>query len=536
MTLQQHLDLHTPIVWIKTNDPAYVIEQVTRHKQDNLFYLDPFEGLQTYKNNQWINVLVDMPDQNNLMGPTIQTATSNFEIALGHVKNCSGTIIITNADSVAEKLIDPLQSIARRYTQFIKPMSSYDKFPMQFILLSCSDAVPSELAGISSTLMNIVPSIEDYSEVIMSLESSAAKTGRTILPSDIDLSAITKAGLGMSVSAFTTAALQSVHENDYVSPKYILNIKHEKIKRDGILEIISPKITLDDIGGLDNIKDIITRTALTWGRESDRAAALKIKPIRKILLVGVPGTGKSAICEAAASSIGTDLARFGVSRAMNMFIGESERRMRQAFYEINALSPITLWIDEFGRDAAEGDYMGDSGTSSRTHGELLTGLQELNDQTLLLAAANRIDRLSPEMLRAGRFNCTMFVGFPTYEERMEIFAVHLGESAPKHNLDRLANATALFTGAEIQALIEQVRFSKFDEFKEVTDDDILDAAPLMRNRIWLTNQDKMVEMYRTAMQEWDWASTGQYDDAHYILDAGSRNHNLSTSRKSFSLR
>ena len=131
--------------------------------------------------------------------------------------------------------------------------------------------------------------------------------------------------------------------------------------------------------------------------------------------MGIPGTGKSAICEATANALGLDLARTGVSQVMNSFVGQSEANMRAVFNQIKVMAPLCVWIDEFGRDMSGGQSSShvDGGTTDRVHGEFLTGLQELPENVFLICAANQIENLKPEMLRAERFDKIIFVGLPS---------------------------------------------------------------------------------------------------------------------------
>src|SRR5690606_27736174 len=150
----------------------------------------------------------------------------------------------------------------------------------------------------------------------------------------------------------------SVRDYSVISPKVVKDFKSSKIKAGGVLEIIEPKMSLDDIGGLDRAKEIINAIVWSWTNPTE-AEKFGITPIRRMLMIGVPGTGKSAICEATASTLGLELAKFGVSSMMNKFIGESERNMRLAFKQIKAMAPLVIWDDEIGRDLSGSGSMND---------------------------------------------------------------------------------------------------------------------------------------------------------------------------------
>jgi len=140
-----------------------------------------------------------------------------------------------------------------------------------------------------------------------------------------------------------------------------------------------------------------------------------------------------------------------------------------------------------------------------------------------MAAANRIDHVATEMLRADRFDAVMFVGFPTLVERMEIFKIHLGERHSNFDTEALATDSAMFTGAEIKSLVRETRFRvSMDERRIISTDDILKAIPTVKNTIWQRRRDEVIEMYTKAIEDWDWASSLQKNEAEDILSGGIR--------------
>jgi SpoVK/Ycf46/Vps4 family AAA+-type ATPase len=298
-------------------------------------------------------------------------------------------------------------------------------------------------------------------------------------------------------------------------------MKMADIKRNGILEIKKPTITFDQIGGLDNIKQIINRNAILW-HNPEKAKQFGVSPIARMLMVGVPGTGKSAICEATANALGLDLARTGVSQVMNSFVGQSEQNMRNVFKQIGVMAPLCVWIDEFGRDLSGGASSShvDGGTTDRVHGEFLTGLQELPKNVFLMCAANQLENLRPEMLRADRFDKIMFVGLPSFMERIDIIKIYLNDINTDHTFDyeQLSEATQYFTGAEIKSLIKETKFNiALGEMRTITTQDIVKTAPTVRNILWNKSRQMIQDLYATAIEQWDWASTDQFNDAKLVV-------------------
>jgi SpoVK/Ycf46/Vps4 family AAA+-type ATPase len=388
--------------------------------------------------------------------------------------------------------------------------------PLQFIFISSFDA-PEDYRHLFANIEFEIPTLEELSSILSHIETS---TNGIVFDSS-KKHQIAKAGLGLNESSFINLCLTSVVEKGTVDPEVIYNMKMSDIKRNGILEIKKPTISFDQIGGLDNIKEIINRNAVLW-HNPDKAKQFGVSPIARMLMVGVPGTGKSAICEATAHALNLDLARTGVSQVMNSFVGQSEANMRNVFRQISAMAPLCVWIDEFGRDLSGGSSSShvDGGTTDRVHGEFLTGLQELPENVFLICAANQIENLKPEMLRAERFDKIIFVGLPSQSERKEIVKIHLSNIKTDHNwdLDALAEATTGFTGAEIKSLIKETNFDVVSsELRTLNTNDILIKAPKMRNILWNKNRDSIIGLYKSAIEQWDFASSSQLEDASKVI-------------------
>jgi ATP-dependent 26S proteasome regulatory subunit len=391
-----------------------------------------------------------------------------------------------------------------------------DLMPIQFIFISPFEC-PEDYSHLFANIEFELPNLDELSTVLAHIETS---TDSLVFDSS-KKQQIAKAGLGLTESSFINLCLTSVVDTGTVDPEVIYNMKMADIKRNGILEIKKPTITFDQIGGLDNIKQIINRNAVLW-HNPEKAKEFGVSPIARMLMVGVPGTGKSAICEATASALGLDLARTGVSQVMNSFVGQSESNMRNVFKQIGVMAPLCVWIDEFGRDLSGGASSShvDVGTTDRVHGEFLTGLQELPKNVFLMCAANQLENLRPEMLRADRFDKIMFVGLPSFMERIDIIKIYLDSINTDHAFDyeQLSEATQYFTGAEIKSLIKETKFNiALGEMRTITTQDIIKTAPTIRNILWNKNRQMIQDLYATAIEQWDWASTDQFNDAKLVV-------------------
>lgn len=517
MSLQRHLDIMTPLLWVVTDEPHRVTNEVLQHSRRTVYRMDPLEGLVCHNGQRWLRVLVRN-------GSGEDHPVYDFQVAIHEVLSRRALMVVDHAHLTAEKMVSFYDAIVRMFLSSIAT-DELEQAPAQFVLVSCKDEIPVELSREIAKVTFDLPDKEYLGNI--------AKHMSPVSLRQADLNLVIRAGQGLSEVEFISSCAQSLHEMGVLDAKKINQVKIDTIKSGGLLEVRTPALSMDHIGGLDNIKKIITQAAWSW-QNPDRALELGITPLRRILLVGVPGCGKSAICEAAATALHLDLAKTGVSQSMNKYVGESEANMRRVFKQVKAMEPIVLWIDEFGRDMSGGASSAnvDGGTTDRVHGEFLTGLQELPDSVFLVAAANRIDALPPEMTRADRFDKIVFVGLPAFSEREEIFRIHLGEQYADQDITQLVSVTQFFTGAEIKALVKEVRFDiGTTQYRIPTIEEFAAQAPLMKGRVWKNHQSDVVAMYERAIHEWDWASTAQQQDAHIVTGSTQTTARVSTGHK-----
>ena len=516
--LFHQIQLGIPAIWIKTTDPFRLEENITSFSKREYFTIN-HEGFSQYINNKWKPVLVSIDNPENPNEKIIKT-TSDLSLSFDYmfnseeVKNKSKTFIyhlIGDVSQFSPQFAGLISSLHSQYRSSFKD-DNLETMPLQLIVLSAAP-VPEDIAHLFYVHEDLYPTIHELTDILHHIYVST--NGEVIETSKAQ--EIANAGLGLSESKFINLCLLSIIEHGSIDSSYIYNAKMANVKQNGILEIIKPKITFDQIGGLDNIKNVIARNLYFWNNPQE-AEKFGIQPIRRMLTVGIPGTGKSAICEATANALGLDLARTGVSQVMNSFIGQSEQNMRAVFQQIKVMAPLCVWIDEFGRDMSGGQSSShvDGGTTDRVHGEFLTGLQELPDNVFLMCAANQLNHLKPEMLRAERFDKIFFVGLPSFEERLEIIKIYLPEDGFDYNA--IASATKYFTGAEIKSLIKEVKFNIVSaEHRHLNTTDVVKAAPFMRNILWNKERDMIRELYTYAYNNWDWASTSQYNEINDIL-------------------
>ncbi len=252
--------------------------------------------------------------------------------------------------------------------------------------------------------------------------------------------------------------------------------KRRAVEAAGVIEFVESPASMDDIGGLANLKRWLSRRS--HGFRSD-AAALGLSAPRGVLLLGVQGSGKSLCAKAVATAWNRPLVRLDAGALYDRYVGESERKLRQALHQAEMMAPVVLWIDEIEKAfASAASVSSDGGLSRRMFGALLTWMQERQSPVFLAATANDIQALPPELLRKGRFDEIFFVDLPPMETRAAIFTIHLRKrgKAPKDvDVAALAEASDGFSGAEIEQAVASALHDCFAENRPLTTEAILGA-------------------------------------------------------------
>lgn len=289
-----------------------------------------------------------------------------------------------------------------------------------------------------------------------------------------------ESALGLTIMEAEKAFALAYIENGSLSAQEVPLVIREKenvIKKSGYLEYYHPKEEMKDVGGLANLKDWLTKR----GRGFDKGAKdFGLTYPRGILLLGIPGTGKSLTAKAVGNLWHFPLLRLDMGKIFGGIVGESERNIREALNIAEAIAPSILWIDEIekGMSGISSSGSTDGGTTARVLGTFLTWLQEKTKPVFVVATANDISQLPPELLRKGRVDEIFFVDLPTEKEREEIIKIHLkkkGRQIKNFDTQKLAIESKGFSGAELEEVIKEALFQAYDKEREITDQDITDA-------------------------------------------------------------
>ena len=235
--------------------------------------------------------------------------------------------------------------------------------------------------------------------------------------------------------------------------------KEQIIRKSGHLEFIPTETEMDAIGGLENLKEWLTTRKIAFGIKARKS---KLDAPKGVLLLGIPGTGKSLSAKAVASTWEMPLLRLDMGRIFGDHVGQSEANMRDAIKISESMEPCVLWVDEIEKGLSGGTSAGgerDGGTATRVFGTFLTWMQEKSKEVFVFATANDISRLPPELLRKGRFDEIFFVDLPGKKARQDIFKIHLKRREQEiFPTDELIETTEGFSGAEIETVVKEALF------------------------------------------------------------------------------
>jgi SpoVK/Ycf46/Vps4 family AAA+-type ATPase len=279
----------------------------------------------------------------------------------------------------------------------------------------------------------------------------------------------------------------------------VLSEKKQLIRRNGILEYIEEDETINSVGGLEELKKWLKQRSDAF---TERAREYGLPQPKGMLILGVPGCGKSLIAKTTSRLWGLPLLRLDMGRVYDgSTVGRSEANLRNALKTAESISPVILFIDELDKAFAgsTGSADSDGGTSSRIFGSFLTWMQEKTSPVFVMATANRVERLPGEFLRKGRFDEIFFVDLPTPEERQDIFNIHLGKrrsDITRFDIEQLAKVSDGFSGAEIEQGLIAAMYEAFAQDREFTQLDIIAA---LRSTLPLSRT--MTEQV-TALRDW----------------------------------
>ncbi len=346
------------------------------------------------------------------------------------------------------------------------------------IVLTGSDMnLPPELDPMAATVVLPSPGEEEYRSLLSNLLRDLSHRQYV----EVNLSKEETAGLLKHLSGLTLMEAEkiltkAIIEDHRLTPEdiqHVIKAKKSVVEREGLLEYYPIEQTLADVADLKSLKEWLAKRKNVVANPV-KAGEYGLTFPRGVLLLGVPGCGKSLCAKAVSSEWGLPLLKFDTSNLYNKYIGESEKNFKRAIRAAERMSPVVLWIDELEKAFAVGGTE-DGGVSQRILGSFLSWMQDRSGEVFIVATANEIDRLPPEFLRKGRFDEIFFVDLPDQDTRREIFRIHLaarGLDPQRFDLDGLSALTGDFTGSEIEEVVVSGLYTVFSADRQLTTEDL----------------------------------------------------------------
>ncbi len=343
------------------------------------------------------------------------------------------------------------------------------------VIVSAILEVPNELDKEITVLNLPLPTVEDLGALLEKITEELRRFRQVKVELDPHArDRFLQAALGLTLGEAENVFARILVRHERLSVSEIGEILEEKrqiVRKNGLLEYCDVEETFDQVAGLENLKHWLQKRSLA---STPEARQFGLSAPRGVLLIGVQGCGKSLCAKAVASLWRVPLLRFDIGRMFGSYVGSSEENIRRAIQVAESVAPAILWVDEIDKafaGANNSSSNGDGGTSARVLGTFLTWLSEKAASVFVVATANDITNLPPELLRKGRLDEIFFIDLPSLDERAEAFAIHLRKrQRDPEAFDRcaLAEHSVGFSGAEIEEAVKSALHDAFYEGTELT--------------------------------------------------------------------
>ena len=485
--LSRYLDAGFPILYINTFEEANaeeIIKQVADRRTIATWSKARGYGEFSTKSNEWT-----VPTSKEMF----ENLNSVLNSKVSNIRDMNRSIFVIK-DAHIE--LEDNDTIAAIKEIAVKISSGIDSC---VIFISPVVKVPVELEKYITILET---DYLGYNEICKIIKDFSEENGITLTDKLLEDMAI--AFKGLSEFEIENILALAVADDGSLSRKdlgLIFEQKKQMILKSGILEMIPLKESIDDIGGLENLKTWLKRKAKVI-TNMNSAEKFGVDMPKGVLIAGVPGCGKSLCAKAAAKLFEVPLLRLDMGKLMGKYLGESEANLRKAINLAEAISPCVLWVDEL--EKAFAGIGGDGGheVTTRLFGSFLTWMQEKTSGAFVVATANDITKLPPELLRKGRFDEIFYVGLPKDDERSTIFKIHIGKRRKDDlnniKVEELVAKTKGYSGADIEGVVrEAVEYAFAEEKEHLTTDDILNAIKDTNSLsvIMKESLDKMAKEY-----------------------------------------
>lgn len=390
-------------------------------------------------------------------------------------------------------------------------------------VLACPATLDKELTVIDFPH----PSKQEISEALGYIkESIVTEYPKSVKFAEENEEEIVKAVSGLTLTEAEKAIARSLVKTRNFDIAEILEEKRQIIRKTGMLEYRDPKFVMDDIGGLDNLQQWLMTRKLSF---SEDARDFGLPAPKGVLLLGVPGTGKSMTCDALANLYQMPLLRLDFGALFGSHVGQSERNIRECLKVAESISPCVLWIDEIekGISGTGSSNESDGGTTARVFGTFLTWMQDKEGTVFVACTANSVSSIPPEFMRAGRFDEIFFVDLPDKEQRVEVLSKILlkkKRNPEEFDLEKIAAFSENYSPSEIEKGIDGALFKAFSESKrDLVTQDVIESI------------ESFPSLYSTCKESIDslrsWALGEKGKGGRAVLANGSVSESLDSTKK-----
>jgi SpoVK/Ycf46/Vps4 family AAA+-type ATPase len=432
-----------PLIYIVSFEEGRVINSVTeisktRNKQ--LFQWSITEGLQTPDG----SFLSEFKDPVKILEYIMQIDVNGLFILKDYHHYMNDPVVIRKLRDLSHSL-----KLTMKNVLFLSPLLK----------------IPAELEKETAVVDYKLPEKAELSEIVKGIAQNIGGKNLEEIENADYLNKIVEAALGLTAEEAENVFAKSIVENGDFNLKTILAEKEQIIRKSGVLEYYHANEEMKEVGGLEELKRWLNKRGKAF---SPKAREFGLPEPRGILLLGIPGCGKSLTAKAISSMWQLPLLKLDVGKVFSSLVGSSEENVRRAIATAESIAPCILWLDEMekGFSGLSSSGQTDGGTTARVFGTFLTWLQEKKSPVFVVATCNNVKELPPELLRKGRFDEIFFVDLPSKDERKDIFKIHLEKRKrnPKDfNLDKLADMTKEFAGSEIEEIIISGLYDAFDQ-------------------------------------------------------------------------
>jgi AAA+ superfamily predicted ATPase len=446
----------TPLIAVESNEEPQIVcmvRQIASRLQIKAYRWTVTEGLRAFDP-------CDQPQQSVVKSPEI----------LSYIKSSAKHSLFVLLD------FHPFLQDATHVRHLKDIALSYSNHYSTVVLVGYAVQVPEELRPFTAQFRLPLPTLTELRAIVIEAAADwGAENGqREVQTTNKALDLLVRNLAGLTATDARRLAIKVISDDGVITDSEmpeVMRAKYELLGRDSPLSFEYETAKFSEIGGMRRLRAWleVRKSFFVEGAQSH------LDPPRGVLLLGVQGCGKSLAAKAAAGIFGVPLLRLDFGVLYNKYYGETERNLRKAFETAEIMSPCVLWMDEIEKGLAVGDG-DDDGLSRRVLGALLTWLSERRKPVFIVATANDITRLPPEMVRKGRFDEIFFVDLPSAGNRRDILTIHLGKRSldpAQFELEALMEATAGFSGSEIEQAIVSAMYTAHAQGRGVSQDDLL---------------------------------------------------------------